>query len=328
MISLVDNLSREKRSKVMASIRGTNTKPEVIIRRLLWSAGKRYKIHDRSVYGTPDISNKSKKLAVFLDGCFWHGCNVCYREPSSNIVYWRDKIRQNRARREKVKAFLVSEGWDVLEFWEHAASAGRQSADGGRDRSRARGTLITGIPGGPAASPEVAGPGHKSSKGADRRRSTGGTDIASAKGMSPSYDERLSGDLPCEAGGDAVGVIGGLYPAIYLSRFRPAEVLKANQSSAHGASWLRSGLVVFQFAISIALIAGRAIAETVVKEVVQGAAHARGSAPACQVACRSAGTDTNRRGDERSRRARIGAPRAKGGVARGVRALGIVEMAE
>ena len=116
---MVDNLSKEKRSKVMASIRSTNTRPEIAVRKMLWSMGKRYRIHDRTVFGTPDISHKGKKVAVFIDGCFWHGCNICYKEPSTNVEYWRNKIRRNKERRILVTKHLFSSNWKVLEFWEH-----------------------------------------------------------------------------------------------------------------------------------------------------------------------------------------------------------------
>ena len=78
---MTDNLDRIKRSKIMSSIRGKNTRPELLIRKIIWSSGKRYRIHDKTVYGRPDISNKKRKIAVFIDGCFWHGCKQCYKEP-------------------------------------------------------------------------------------------------------------------------------------------------------------------------------------------------------------------------------------------------------
>ncbi|MEO9364093.1 MAG: very short patch repair endonuclease [Nitrososphaera sp.] len=116
---MADNLSKDKRSKVMASIRGKNTMPELVVRRLLWASGKRYRIHDRAVYGTPDISNKKKKVAIFIDGCFWHGCTNCYKEPTSNISYWRDKIIRNKDRRNMVIKKLSEGNWTVLQYWEH-----------------------------------------------------------------------------------------------------------------------------------------------------------------------------------------------------------------
>lgn len=104
----------------MSSIRSKNTKPELQVRKLVWALGKRFRIHDRTVFGTPDISNKSKRVAVFIDGCFWHGCPRCYSEPKSNTEFWRNKIARNRDRRKKVKSELRKEGWTVMEFWEHA----------------------------------------------------------------------------------------------------------------------------------------------------------------------------------------------------------------
>ena len=105
----------------MASIRGKDTLPELIIRRQLWYLGKRYRKHDRSVSGTPDLSNKGKKIAVFIDGCFWHGCSECYKEPTSNVSYWREKLQYNKKRREKVTKLLHAKGWTVVQYWEHEA---------------------------------------------------------------------------------------------------------------------------------------------------------------------------------------------------------------
>ena len=116
---MADSLSKEKRSKVMASIRSKNTKPEITIRKLLWNEGIRYRIHSKSVFGTPDISIKKQKLAVFIDGCFWHGCKKCYKEPKSNVDFWRAKLKRNKERRREVKKVLRNDEWNVLEFWEH-----------------------------------------------------------------------------------------------------------------------------------------------------------------------------------------------------------------
>jgi len=114
-----DRFSKEVRSKIMSSIKGKNTKPELTIRKILWSMGKRYRIHDSSVFGSPDISNRSRNVAVFIDGCFWHGCKRCYKEPKSNTAFWRNKITKNRHRRELVKSRLKKDGITLLQFWEH-----------------------------------------------------------------------------------------------------------------------------------------------------------------------------------------------------------------
>ena len=116
---LLDNVSKEKRSKIMSSIKGKNTRPEIAVRKILWTRGLRYRIHDRTVFGTPDISNKSRRFAVFVDGCFWHGCPRCYKEPRSNVSYWQEKIIRNKKRRTLVKKVLKRRGWKIFEFWEH-----------------------------------------------------------------------------------------------------------------------------------------------------------------------------------------------------------------
>jgi len=120
---MVDNLSKQTRSRVMTSIKSKNTKPEMVIRKILWLQGFRYRIHDRSIIGTPDISSKKAKLAIFIDGCFWHGCKRCYKEPKSNVGFWRKKIQNNRKKRNSVRTQLRREGWNVLEFWEREINA-------------------------------------------------------------------------------------------------------------------------------------------------------------------------------------------------------------
>ena len=120
---MADRFSKEVRSSIMSSIRSKDTKPEMAVRRTLWASGLRYRVHDRSVLGTPDISNKRRRLAIFVDGCFWHGCPMCYKEPKTNTGFWREKIRRNRARREAVRNGLEAQGYRVVEIWEHEASS-------------------------------------------------------------------------------------------------------------------------------------------------------------------------------------------------------------
>lgn len=69
--------------------------------------------------GRPDFMFRRERLAVFLDGCFWHGCPACYREPKSNVEFWRAKIARNRARDAAVTSSLPGLGWRVLRIWEH-----------------------------------------------------------------------------------------------------------------------------------------------------------------------------------------------------------------
>jgi len=71
------------------------------------------------VFGKPDFIFRKQKVAVFVDGCFWHGCPRCYRRPKSNRKFWDAKITRNRIRDRRVKSVLRNEGWQVLRFWEH-----------------------------------------------------------------------------------------------------------------------------------------------------------------------------------------------------------------
>ena len=97
----MDTVPVDVRSRIMSQIRSKNTSPELLFRQVLWKEGFRYRIHDKTVFGTPDVSNKSKKIAIFIDGCFWHGCPKCYRAPKSNTQYWTCKLANNKNRRKK-----------------------------------------------------------------------------------------------------------------------------------------------------------------------------------------------------------------------------------
>lgn len=105
----------------MSRIRGSDTGPEIILRKKLWAAGLRYRLKSR-VIGRPDLVFPSAKVAVFVDGCFWHGCPQHYTFPKTNAKFWRGKISRNIARDQEVNSQLKSEGWKVLRFWEHELS--------------------------------------------------------------------------------------------------------------------------------------------------------------------------------------------------------------
>lgn len=105
------------RSRTMSKIRSKDTKPEMALRRALWARGLRFRVHDRTLPGTPDISNKSRKVAVFVDGCFWHGCPEHFRVPKTRTEFWEEKVRRNRAKRIEVRE-RYSRRWAVLEFFE------------------------------------------------------------------------------------------------------------------------------------------------------------------------------------------------------------------
>ena len=117
---MADVLTKEQRSRCMSAIRGKDTKPEILLRKVLWHKGYRYRLKNR-LPGRPDIVFPTERVAVFVDGCFWHGCPEHYQKPATNAAFWREKIRKNRQRDTEVSALLKSEGWKVLRFWEHAA---------------------------------------------------------------------------------------------------------------------------------------------------------------------------------------------------------------
>jgi DNA mismatch endonuclease, patch repair protein len=103
----------------MSRIHGKNTIPEIKLRKLLWSRNIRgYRIH-HNILGKPDIVFTKKKIAIFIDGCFWHKCPVCFQEPETRKEFWRKKICSNVERDKKVNLQLQKEGWTVRRFWEH-----------------------------------------------------------------------------------------------------------------------------------------------------------------------------------------------------------------
>ncbi len=115
---MADMFSRSERSRIMANVRARNTSLEVAVRRALWRRGLRYRIHVRRVAGTPDIANRSKRVAVFIDGCFWHGCPRCYSTPSTNRRFWIRKLESNKRRRAQVLRTLRRDNWTILQFWQ------------------------------------------------------------------------------------------------------------------------------------------------------------------------------------------------------------------
>ena len=104
----------------MSQIKGKNTKPEMKLRKILWSKGWRgYRVRNNSIYGKPDIYFPKYKTAVFVDGCFWHKCPECYREPKSRKEFWVSKLNRNVQRDGEVDKELDKLGFKVLRYWEH-----------------------------------------------------------------------------------------------------------------------------------------------------------------------------------------------------------------
>jgi DNA mismatch endonuclease, patch repair protein len=117
---MADVHSRETRSYNMSRIRSKNTKPEVLLRKVLFAKGFRFRIHDRILPGKPDIVMKKYRTAIFVHGCFWHGHANCryYVIPKTRTEWWTKKIEGNRNNDTKKKAALKSAGWNVIEVFE------------------------------------------------------------------------------------------------------------------------------------------------------------------------------------------------------------------
>lgn len=114
-----DIFEKKKRSKVMSSVASEDTDIELAVRKRIWHDGYRYRTNVEDVPGTPDICHKEKQVAIFIDGCFWHGCPQCKKIPNSNSSFWLKKIERNRKRRKEVRYKLKNQGWEILEIWEH-----------------------------------------------------------------------------------------------------------------------------------------------------------------------------------------------------------------
>lgn len=110
-----------ERSKRMSNIRNKNTQPEIILRKALWSGGIRYRINVTTLPGKPDIVIKKKKMAIFVDGEFWHGYNWNSKKERivANRDYWIPKIERNMERDLKNNYDLQAQGYIVLRFWQH-----------------------------------------------------------------------------------------------------------------------------------------------------------------------------------------------------------------
>lgn len=117
---MVDLMTQEQRSRCMAAIRSRDTKPEMVVRRFLFSKGLRYRVNDHKLPGSPDIVLKKYKTVIFIDGCFWHGHDGCkyYQLPKTNVDFWRHKITMNIARDYSNNVDLKLAGWHVIRIWE------------------------------------------------------------------------------------------------------------------------------------------------------------------------------------------------------------------
>ena len=115
----MDNRTAEQRRRIMQAVKRRDTGPEMIVRRLLYRMGYRYRLHRKDLPGKPDIAFLSRRKAIFVHGCFWHG-HDCPRGrlPKSRLDYWQPKLDGNRERDRRTEAELRSLGWRVLVIWQ------------------------------------------------------------------------------------------------------------------------------------------------------------------------------------------------------------------
>ena len=115
-----DVLTPTQRHRCMSHIRSKATKPEKLVRKWLWAHGYRYRLNVKSVPGKPDIVMRKYRTAIFVNGCFWHGHEVCSKfvMPKSNTDFWKTKIEYNRARDQKNYQLLIDAGWQVIVVWQ------------------------------------------------------------------------------------------------------------------------------------------------------------------------------------------------------------------
>ena len=117
---MLDIFSPPKRSQIMSSIKGYDTKPELMVRSLLHRMGYRFRIRQGRLPGNPDVVLHSHKKVIFIHGCFWHGHKRCKRSrrPNSNIEFWSQKLDKNMARDKRQIRDLRRVGWKVLVVWQ------------------------------------------------------------------------------------------------------------------------------------------------------------------------------------------------------------------
>lgn len=117
---MADVMTPKQRSRCMAAVKGKDTKPEMIVRKYLFSRGMRFRVQVRKLPGTPDIVLPKYKTAIFVNGCFWHGHEGCkyFRLPKSNIEFWKEKIERNIERDRESMQALLDLGWKIIRVWE------------------------------------------------------------------------------------------------------------------------------------------------------------------------------------------------------------------
>ena len=117
---MVDRLSPERRSRLMSRVRGKDTTPELVVRRLAHGLGYRFRLHKKTLPGKPDLVFPRLRVAIFVHGCFWHRHRGCPKAtmPKSRVEYWAEKFERNVERDARVVRALEEAGWTVHTIWE------------------------------------------------------------------------------------------------------------------------------------------------------------------------------------------------------------------
>lgn len=115
-----DHLTIEQRHKNMAAVKSKDTKPEMVVRKYLWSRGFRYRVNNPRLPGHPDIVLRKYHTCIFVNGCFWHGHEGCkyFRMPKTNTEFWERKLSRNRERDREEQKQLAKMGWHCITVWE------------------------------------------------------------------------------------------------------------------------------------------------------------------------------------------------------------------
>lgn len=117
---MADVHTKAQRSYNMSRIKGKNTKPEILVRKYLHAQGFRYKLHDKTLPGKPDLVLPKYKTVIFIHGCFWHGHTNCkyFTIPKTRTVWWTEKINKNSTNDLKTMKLLKKDGWKIITVWE------------------------------------------------------------------------------------------------------------------------------------------------------------------------------------------------------------------
>ena len=116
----MDKLTKEQRHRCMSAIKSKSTKPELLVRKFLFSRGFRYRLNHPRLPGHPDLVLRKYRTVIFVNGCFWHGHEGCksYKLPKTNVVFWKNKIMRNQSRDIEEMRQLAAMGWHCITVWE------------------------------------------------------------------------------------------------------------------------------------------------------------------------------------------------------------------